>query len=244
MLLRIAFFACLIVDCFGRRPWNHRGRTGKTQPVTEACRGRFGNVLYVPEGFKIELQIHTAAPKTEVSWICMTKDHKGRLIISGQNRQPILRFTLKNGNVAAIEKLDLPISEAMGMLYAFDSLYVNGAGPKGFGLYRCKDTKGTDQFDDVQLLKRFNSGMSMGLWRGPRPRQQDLCDETAASRRCRRESSRSRRIATIVRIFCCPKQWTATASPPAPWRPGGYVVRSDAERQDLGAGAWRLSQCL
>jgi len=44
------------------------------------------------------------------------KDDKGRLIISGQNKQPILRVTVKDGKVEQIEKLDLPISEAMGLL--------------------------------------------------------------------------------------------------------------------------------
>ena len=108
-------------------------------------------------GFKVEL-IHTSDPKTEGSWINMATDDKGRLIISGQRNQPILRVTLKDGQVEKIEKLDLPISEAMGLLYAFDSLYVDGAGPGGYGLYRCKDTKGTDQFDEVKLLKKFNNG--------------------------------------------------------------------------------------
>ena len=112
-------------------------------------------------GFKVEL-LHTSDPATEGSWINMTKDNKGRLIISGQNKQPILRVTLKDGQVEKIEKLDLPISEAMGMLYAFDSLYSDGAGPEGYGLYRCKDTKGTDQYDDVKLLKKFTGGGEHG----------------------------------------------------------------------------------
>src|SRR6202021_690752 len=95
-------------------------------------------------GFKVEL-LHTADPAVEGSWISMTMDNKGRLIVSGQRGQPILRIALKDGKVDSIAKLNLPISEAMGMLCAFDSLYLNGAGPKGFGLYRCKDTKGEDQ---------------------------------------------------------------------------------------------------
>lgn len=112
-------------------------------------------------GFQVEL-IHTSDPATEGSWINMAKDNKGRLIISGQNKQPILRVTLKDGRVDKIDKLDLPISEAMGLLYAFDSLYIDGAGPKGYGLYRCKDTKGTDQYDDVVLLKKFTGGGEHG----------------------------------------------------------------------------------
>jgi hypothetical protein len=117
--------------------------------------------LETPPDYKVEL-IHTSNPAVEGSWINMTKDDKGRLIISGQNKQPILRFTIKDGRVEKIEKLDLPISEAMGLLYAFDSLYIDGAGPGGYGLYRCKDTKGTGQFDEVKLLKRFTGGGEHG----------------------------------------------------------------------------------
>jgi hypothetical protein len=84
-------------------------------------------------GLRVEL-LHSSDAPAEGSWINMTRDDRGRLIISGQNRQPILRVTLRGGRVEKIEKLGLPISEAMGLLYAFDSLYVDGAGPQGFGL--------------------------------------------------------------------------------------------------------------
>ena len=83
-------------------------------------------------GYKIDL-LHTSDPGTEGSWIAMTMDNKGRLIVSGQRGQPILRFTLKDGKVASVDKLKLPISEAMGLLYAFDSLYVNGRAPVDMG---------------------------------------------------------------------------------------------------------------
>src|ERR1019366_907180 len=112
-------------------------------------------------GFTVEL-LHSSDPAVEGSWINMAKDGKGRLIISGQNKQPILRVTLKEGKVEKIDKLNQPISEAMGLLYAFDSLYVDGAGPQGYGLYRCKDTKGTDEYDDVRLLKKFTGGGEHG----------------------------------------------------------------------------------
>src|SRR4051812_32412166 len=71
--------------------------------------------LFTLPGFKVEL-LHTADPATEGSWICMTKDDQGRLIIAGQRGQPISRVTLQGGKVEKIEKLTLPISEAMGLL--------------------------------------------------------------------------------------------------------------------------------
>ena len=102
----------------------------------------------------------------------------------------------------------------MGMLYAFDSLYVNGIGPKGFGLYRCKDTKGADQYDDVQLLKQFNGGGEHGphgVALGPDNKIYVMNGNHTA---VPEGSSRPRRCATIAKIFCCPANGTATATPP------------------------------
>ena len=148
----------------------------------------------------------------------MAKDRKGRLIIAGQNSQPILRVTLKDGKVETIEKLNLPISEAMGLLYAFDSLYINGAGPKGFGLYRCKDTKGNDQYDDVQLLKKFTGGGEHGAHGvALGPDKQDLRHRAATTPTFPRASPPIRRTATTRKTCCCPGSGTATAIAAGRW---------------------------
>jgi putative heme-binding domain-containing protein len=108
-------------------------------------------------GFRVEL-IHSAGTN-EGSWISMAVDPKGRLIISPQDdKQPLLRFTLaKDGQVAKIEPIPAKVRQAMGMCYAKDSLYVNGHGPQGTGLYRLVDTNHNDQFDtnEVRFLKKF-----------------------------------------------------------------------------------------
>ena len=53
---------------------------------------------------------------------------------------------------------------AMGLCYAHDSLYVNGRGPKGVGLYRLIDANGNDQFDpgEENLLKNFEGDNEHG----------------------------------------------------------------------------------
>ena len=111
--------------------------------------------LTVLTGFKVEL-IRSAEPG-EGSWVAMTVDHKGRLIISPQNNEPMVRVALSNeGKVSKIENIDLPPRAAMGLLYAFDSLYVNGKGKDGLALYRLRDTDGDDQYDNVETLRRWN----------------------------------------------------------------------------------------
>jgi putative heme-binding domain-containing protein len=115
--------------------------------------------LYVAPGFKVDL-LYVSDPDAEGSWINLCAEKPGRLVVGGQGGQPVLRFTLKDGKVDKVEKLPLPISETMGLLYAFDSLYVTGAGPKGYGLYKCQEK--ADGTFDVRPLKIFGAGGEHG----------------------------------------------------------------------------------
>ncbi|MEO6751988.1 MAG: hypothetical protein ABIP85_09425, partial [Chthoniobacteraceae bacterium] len=56
------------------------------------------------------------------------------------------------------ERVPVPVGDAMGMLWAFDSLYVSGMGPQGRGIYRCKSSKGDDQLDTATLFKAIPAG--------------------------------------------------------------------------------------
>jgi putative heme-binding domain-containing protein len=120
-------------------------------------------MIKVPEGFRVEL-LRSAEP-AEGSWICMTFDDKGRIIVSpqGENRR-LLRMTMHDGKIENVETIPAPISYAMGLLQAFDSLYVNGIGPSGSGLYRLIDADKNDQYEtnELRLLKRFEGGSEHG----------------------------------------------------------------------------------
>lgn len=110
-------------------------------------------------GFKVDV-VMKADKAREGSWISMAWDNKGRLLLAGQRKEPITRLTLQDGKVVKEDQLNLPLSECMGMLYAFDSLYVNGfdAKTKKYGLFRCRDTKGDDQYDSVEMLREWPGG--------------------------------------------------------------------------------------
>ncbi len=56
------------------------------------------------------------------------------------------------------ERVQVPVGDAMGMLWAFDSLYVSGMGPQGRGIYRCKSSKGDDNLDTATLFKAIPGG--------------------------------------------------------------------------------------
>lgn len=114
--------------------------------------------LRVMPGFKVEL-LHSAAA-SEGSWIAMAEDSKGRFIISPQRKGPMLRVTVSRGGVKKIERLTTPLGSAMGLLYAEDSLLVDGMGPKGWGLYRVP-AKG-DEFGAPEFLRPFSENSEHG----------------------------------------------------------------------------------
>ena len=109
-------------------------------------------------GFNIEHVLKADRTKNG-SWICMTKDPKGRLLLGAQRGQPITRVTLNDGKVVKEEILHIPVSETMGMLYVDNVLYLDGSGHDGkFGLYRCRDAKGDDNYDEVECLREWHGG--------------------------------------------------------------------------------------
>jgi len=102
--------------------------------------------------FSVET-VYTARPE-EGSWIALTFDQNGRAIIA-REKQGLLRCTLSASSVQ-VEPINTTVEEARGLLYAFDSLYVNANASRG--LFRLRDTQGNDRLDDVQLLVKTNRG--------------------------------------------------------------------------------------
>jgi len=108
--------------------------------------------IRVQPGFNVELL--RSAGKGESSWISMTFDDRGRLIL-GLDDVGVGRLTL-NDDPAQIkfEKIENTFKHCRGVLYAHNSLYVSVTNGEGF--YRLKDTTGDDQFDQKQLLKKLD----------------------------------------------------------------------------------------
>ena len=86
----------------------------------------------------------------------MTQDPQGRLIIS-PHAGKLLRMTVAGGKLTKVERLDLPCTDAMGLLYASNSLFLDCNGPQGVGLYRASDLGET--FGPPKLLRRLNFWM-------------------------------------------------------------------------------------
>lgn len=122
--------------------------------------------INLPEGFEAEL-LYSVPSDQEGSWVNLTVDHLGRLITSDQYGKLYRIHVPSAGDVSAsisVERIDVEIGAAQGLLYAFDSLYVvvNSGGPYHSGLYRVRDTDGDDQFDSVELLRQFEGANEHG----------------------------------------------------------------------------------
>jgi putative heme-binding domain-containing protein len=122
--------------------------------------------IKVKKGFQVEL-LYSVPKATQGSWVNMTVDPKGRLIVSDQYGK-LYRVTpsaigKKNAKIR-IEPVNVDIGEAQGLLWAFDSLYVvvNTGGKYKSGLYRVKDTDGDDTLDSVETLRILDGGREHG----------------------------------------------------------------------------------
>jgi putative heme-binding domain-containing protein len=228
------FLFCLTVLLANHPSWTEAASRGKlgdkagTQPAPQATSAESLTVL---PGFKVEL-VRSAQPG-EGSWICMTTDSKGRLIISPQaDDQPLLRITLDHsGHVKTIEPILVPLHTAMGLLYAHHSLYVNGHGPQGNGLYRLVDANHNDVFEtnEVHFLKRFEGSGEHGyhaLALGPDKMIYVMNgNHTKVPKGIEPNSPHK----NYQEDFLLPRQWDANGHAVGILAPGGYVVRTDPE---------------
>ncbi len=115
--------------------------------------------IKLADGFEAEL-LYSVPKATQGSWVAMTVDDKQRLIVSDQYGA-LYRFAIPaSGEKLAqedVEKIEVDIGGAQGLLYAFDSLYavLNTGEHGGRGLYRITDSDGDDRFDKKELLRKF-----------------------------------------------------------------------------------------
>ena len=185
--------------------------------------------LQVLEGFQVEHVLRANLAKNG-SWICLQKDPQGRLLLGGQGNQPITRVTLEQGKCVKEEVLHIPVSEAMGMLFVDQALYINGKGSKGFGLYRCKDTKGDDSYDDVEMLREWVGGSgehgAHGLVLGADRMLYAVCGNFTDAPKDLAPSSPHRNYADDLALKRMEDgNGFGVGKPP----PGGYVLRMDLD---------------
>ncbi|MFN9036995.1 MAG: PQQ-dependent sugar dehydrogenase, partial [Planctomyces sp.] len=121
--------------------------------------------LKLAAGFQAELLYSVPADRMG-SWVCMTSDPQGRLIVSDQYGK-LYRVTppaIGSEAKIVIEPINVDVGMAQGLLCAFDSLYVmtnSGDAPR-VGLHRVRDTDGDGQYDSSEHLRTLQGGNEHG----------------------------------------------------------------------------------
>lgn len=114
-------------------------------------------------GFQVDL-LYTVPKEQQGSWISMTVDPKGRLIVCDQ-KGGLYRVTLpeKDGKtVQKVEPLKTSLGGAHGLIYAFNSLYVMVNEKQGRGIWRLRDNDGDDQFEEENPLRSIEGSGEHG----------------------------------------------------------------------------------
>ena len=183
-------------------------------------------------GYQVE-RLFTV-PKNELgSWVSITFDQKGRLLASDQGGKGICRIIpapLGTKEETIVEKLDLKMTSAQGMLAAFDSLYFSVNGGPGSGLYRARDTNGDDQYDELEKLQSFAGGGEHG------PHALRLSPDGKSIYVIAGNHTNMPSPLTSSRIpsnwkedLLLPRQWDARGHARGKLAPGGWICRTDPD---------------
>ena len=191
--------------------------------------------IKLPEGFKVE-RLHSVQAEEHGSWVCMTTDPKGRLIVSDQYGK-LFRVTpppIGSEEAIQIETIDLDIGMAQGLTYAFDSLYVVMSGPDSerHGLYRLQDTNGDDQFDSVEMLRKLHGGGEHGphaVIPSPDGKSLYFC---AGNHTAPTEFSTSLVPKVWKEDLLLPRMWDAGGHAVGKLAPGGWIAKVSPDGKD------------
>lgn len=153
---RIVVFVCLLALAAPAIAQTRSSDTAKERPA-----GR----IKAARDFRIDL-IYSVPKATQGSWVNMTVDPRGRLIVSDQYGK-LYRVTpppIDGPGEIKVEPIDLAIGEAHGLLWAFDGLYVvvNRGKTYESGLYRATDADGDDKLDKVEPLRKIEGAGEHG----------------------------------------------------------------------------------
>ena len=247
-----AWKAAVVIAEYGAGPWKdalNPANAGKKPGAKVAKGAKAKNSgpsiataaadITVPPGFKAEL-LYTVPKEVEGSWVSMTVDDKGRLLC-GDQYGTIYRVTppaIGSSDKATVEKLDLGIGGAHGLLYAFNSLYVmvNEHTPLlqhfSAGLWRLK-AKPDGTFEAPELLKAIKGGGEHGphsMQVGP--------DGKSLYFNCGNhtdlpEVDATRQARAWDEDHILPRFWDSNGHARTRYAPGGFIIKTDPDAKKL-----------
>lgn len=184
-------------------------------------------------GFALEHVYEVA--NSQGSWVSMTVDPKGRLVVSDQYGK-LYRIAIDaEKKTVTVDPVNLNTGRAHGLLCAFDSLYVmSHAGEnQPSGLYRVRDTDGDDEYDQVELLLRLDGDGEHG------PHAVVLAPDGKSLYLCAGNHTRLPEISgsRVPRVWqedqVLLRLWDASGHAVNILAPGGWVVECDPEGRQL-----------
>lgn len=215
-----------IVGKLGDAPWGDAlNRVGTGNPALR-------DVFITQPGFQVE-RLFTVPREELGSWVAITIDPQGRIIASDQGGQGLCRITppkAGSNEETLVEKLDLPITSAQGLLYAFDHLYISVNGGPGSGFYRAVDSDGNGELDKVEKLKEFRGGGEHGphaLRLSPDGKSiYVICGNHTLPPT---EFDSSRLPSNWNEDLLLPRQWDANGHARGVMAPGGWIAKTDPD---------------
>lgn len=206
--------------------------TDEAAPIPQAT--PVADIKLLP-GFQVEL-LYSVPAEQMGSWVSMTHDPKGRLIVSDQYGK-LYRVTppaIGSNDAIQIENIDVEIGMAQGLLCAFDSLYVmvNGTDAEKQGLYRVRDTDNDDKYDSVEWLRKINGGGEHGphaIVLSPDGQSLFVC---AGNHTKPTEFSTSRVPRNWDEDQLLPRMWDAGGHAVGILAPGGWIARVSPDGKD------------
>ncbi|HEX4144769.1 MAG TPA: c-type cytochrome [Pirellulales bacterium] len=220
-----------------------------TPPEKEIPRDAF----HLLPGFQVE-RLFTVPKDKFGSWVSMTIDAKGRIIAGNEGGSGLFRLTpppIGSKEPTRVERLDVHLGTPMGLLFAFDSLYLTRSGDSA--LYRLRDTNGDDQFDEITKLKDLHGagdhgphalrlspdGKQIYLLAGnftalPIEVQADAPQRMGGVRTGQRhakvaEGGKSRVLPNWDEDLLLPRQWDAGGFAVGTMAPGGWIAATDPD---------------
>jgi len=219
-----------------------------------------GPAFTVPAGFTVERLF--AVPRDELgSWVCLTVDPQGRILASDQGEKGLARITpapLDGSAATRVERIEVPMTAAQGLLCAFGAVYAVRNDGAGSGLYRITDVDADDRWDTVEKLHAFAGGGEHGphaIQLSPdggrlfvvcgnhtklplavddlTPPQEMGGIRTTQRRTVLRAGGRSRLPANWDEDQIIPRLWDPGGHAVGILAPGGYVVSVDPDGGDV-----------
>ena len=200
---------------------------------TDGQKATHATALNVPKGFKAE-RIYNVPKGQQGSWVSMTKDDKGRLYASDQGGKGIYRITpAKLGDAGAttkVEKVNVPVSAAQGMCWAFDSLYANVYGK---GLYRITDSTGDGDLDKSELIVETKGGGEHGQHAVIKSPDGKGLYFLGGNHTAPPKFDSSRIPTNWAEDLLLPRQWDARGHARGKLAPGGWIARCDPDGKNV-----------